>query len=213
MNYGVIKNIVTSGTFTYDLQTGDNLYAATANELDANDPVTPPDEGDGEPDTPPDGEKEEPDDPVPDTDEGNSCHSAVKNDDEKKIAFAGACIYNFGELKNVISTPRYIGFYCTSRENYLAGRSENVAIAAVCSFTGGRSGSDAVPFEGGIVSIHEKALYTSDDARLTVYESFSSLIFDADGALIKTVIENTYDFNNNIWEIDEKALCLKLKIK
>lgn len=225
VNYGSIKNIVTSGTFTYDVlsveeqsEDGtpvDDTSAEKEKESEDDTSVTPsPDEGEGEgeggAEKPDEGEDETPE--IPEKDDGKSIHSGIKNEDEKKIAFAGVCVYNFGELKNVISTPRYVGFYCTFRENYLAGRSENVAIASVCSFVGAQGIDGKIPTEQGLVSINEKTLYTSDDVRLDIYENFSDLIRDAEGALIKTLIENKYDFNNNIWEIDETELCLKLKI-
>lgn len=176
VNCGVVKNIVTSGTFKYAL---DDVVAGNA---------------------------------------AGSWHSETKNDDEKKIAFASACVYNYGKLKNVISTPRFVGFYCTNRDNYLAGRCDNVSVAAVCAFScengvTSKKGDSAKSTESGLVAVCEKTLYTSDDSRLDKFESFASLIFDVDGAVDKTIIENTYDFNNTVWQIDEKALCLKLIVQ
>lgn len=237
VNCGVVKSIVVTGSVLYKSDSVEDGAEATAvndgesePNINTNDKVDLIDDGEEnynggsggewvEPDNPeepseePDSPKEPSDAPSPLPEGTTSIHSQIKNDNEKKIAFAGTCIYNYGELKNVISTPRFIGFYCTSRDNYLAGRSENVAIASVSSFlTGGEYGGK-VPVESGLVSICEKTLYTADDVRLDKYESFGELIFDTSGALNKTLIENTYDFNNNVWEIDERALCLKLKVK
>lgn len=245
VNCGVIKNIVTKGTFRYN----PNLELPTEPDESEQTPTTPDESGEQEEGVEPSdtesgeesenaqdenagsesGEEENggnegeedneenpeiPENPVEEEDETpGSIHSEEKNDDEKKIAFAGVCVYNYGELKNVLSTPRFVGFYCTLRDNYLAGKSDNVSIASVCAFSGDTNSSGTVATEKGLVSICEKTLYTSDDVRLDKFEDFASLIYDATGSISKTTIENTYDFNNTVWEIDETALCLKLKIK
>ena len=63
------------------------------------------------------------------------------------------------------------------------------------------------------MSICEKTLYTSDDLRVVKYENFAAIVHDTNGAFTKTVIENTYDFNNTVWEIDETEFKLKLNVK
>lgn len=221
INCGVIKSIVVQGTVMYKSgdaeETAEATFAYIPNEEagettdgDVND--SDETENDGESgDTENPQEPEEPDVPSQIPEGTTSIHSQIKNANEKKIALAGVCVYNYGELKSVISTPRFIGFYCTNRDNYLAGRCENVAISSVCAFSGEEEHGGKIPVESQLVSICEKTLYTADDTRVDKFESFAELIFDANGALNKTLIENTYDFNNNVWEIDEQALCLKFK--
>lgn len=190
-----------------DTGLGDDILQENENDSDAVDNEDVENGGNGETD-PNDEENNE-----PPTDITGSQHSAQKNDNEKQIAFGGVCVYNYGELKNSMSSPRFVGFYCTDRDNYLAGRSDNVSIASVCAFSVNDGSTEGAAAESGLVSISEKTLYTSDDARVDRYENFGLLIYDVNGAVTKTVVENTYDFNNTVWEIDETNLCLKLKIK
>ncbi len=221
VNRGTVRNIVSSGTLV--------LTPSTEQET--------PDEGEN-PETPePPSEEEQPETPdenepsvTPDENEPTSDpdlsetvrvkdvlreseHASQKNEDEKKISFGSVCVYNYGMLKNVLSTPEFDGFYCTNRDNYLSGRSENVSIASVCAYTvhGEYDGKKAT--ESGLVSICEKTLYTSDDLRVVKYENFAAIVHDTNGAFTKTVIENTYDFNNTVWEIDETEFKLKLNVK
>lgn len=217
VNCGTVKNIVVQGTFRYNPELDVNHLGLEPsdgdNELpngDDSGAVDNEDVGNGGNDETDSNDEENNEPPV---DTGGSQHSAQKNDNEKQIAFGGVCVYNYGELKNSMSSPCFVGFYCTDRDNYLAGRSDNVSIAAVCAFSVNDSSTDGAAAESGLVSISEKTLYTSDDARVDRYENFGLLIYDVNGAVTKTVIENTYDFNNTVWEIDETNLCLKLKIK
>ena len=123
----------------------------------------------------------------------------VKNVDaleEHNMLFGNACVYNKGQINNVIVTAKYQGWKSTDEFSVMKGLVHNNGISAV-NFNDVNEGKTV-----GCVAITDSGVYTADRYSAVSFQKDPSKVFNTENIFYKM------NFNNQCWSLVGYSLSL-----
>ena len=129
---------------------------------------------------------------------GKFVNNGISREDERKMAVAALCIYNWGAIKNSIVEVEYNGFLSTDKQAVFDGIYSNDSMAAIVY---SNAGDGITENNRAIVS---DSTYLVDNSIEFVSNQNRKSIFD------EIMVFKTLDFDNRYWTLTNEKLTLIL---